>query len=101
LGHKLLNFGYYFFEREQFERAAEIWEIALERKPSVAARAAMNLAWLLERNGEFEAAARLLEETLGRVGKKHVAASVCRHVHQQISALKQRVEDDRKLKEQL
>jgi tetratricopeptide (TPR) repeat protein len=101
LGDKLLDSGYYFFEQEQFERAGEIWERALERKPSVATRAAVNIAWLLERNGEFEAAARLLKETLERVEGTRVAAPLRRYARQQVSVLEQRVEDDRKLKEQL
>jgi tetratricopeptide (TPR) repeat protein len=100
-GHKLLNLGCYFLETNRPEQAGEVWATALRRKPSIAARAAVNVAWLLERDGEFEEAARLLEDTLDRVGSRHLRDSLRQYIRQQIEALKQRGEDDKKLKEQL
>jgi tetratricopeptide (TPR) repeat protein len=101
MGHKLLNLGCYFLETNRPEQAGEVWATALPRKPSIAARAAVNVGWLLERDGEFEEAAQLLEETLDRVGPRHLPASLLRYIRQQIEVLKQRGEDDKKLKEQL
>jgi hypothetical protein len=75
--------------------------VALQRKLPVAARAAVNVAWLLERDGEFEEAARLLESILERAGQHNIRASLLQYIQQQVEALKQRGEDDKKLMEQL
>ena len=101
MGHKLLKFGYYFLERDDVERAAGAWEVALWRgNGALAMRAAVNLAWLLERNGEFEAAEHLLEETLERAGRRSPPA-LAAYVRVRVEALEQRQADDEKLIKQL
>ncbi|MDR1414975.1 MAG: DUF6340 family protein [Odoribacteraceae bacterium] len=100
-GNKLLNLGLYLLETNRPAQAWEAWSVALERGPFTAARAAVNMAWLLEREGEFEEAATLLEETIDRLGQRRIRASLLRYILQRIDDLGQRAWDDEVLEEQL
>ena len=95
LGRPLLDVGNYFLERGDDARAAEIWTAALKRGRGVATRAAVNMAWLLERDGDFEEAIALLEQALER------NAGPRAYIRERLQSLRQRLEDSDKLMNQL
>lgn len=101
MDNRLLKMGYYFFELGDFEQAEEMWMTALNQRPSIAAKAAVNVAWLYERTGNFEDASRLLERTRDIYGNNKKKKELDRYIDQQIKILKQRSEDDKKLMNQL
>ncbi|MDR2130216.1 MAG: hypothetical protein LBP56_03460 [Odoribacteraceae bacterium] len=100
-GRGLLDLGAYLLDNGHEARAMETWRAALRRGTSRAARAAVNVAWLLEREGEFEEAARLLDATLERAEGARVRASLLAYIRSRAAALKQRHEDSEQLTNQL
>jgi hypothetical protein len=97
-GHKLLSFGAYLLDEGDAGRALEAWSAGLHRRSSLATRSAVNVAYLLEREGEFEEAARLLEETLERARPSGRLAAYAR---ERAEALKRRAGESERLAGQL
>ena len=63
-GNRVLDLGAYYFDEEKYDDARTVWTAALNGKPLAAVKAAVNLAWLYEREEDYEAARALLESAL-------------------------------------
>ncbi len=101
INNRILSLGYYYFENENDEEARRIWNAALNLKPRVAAQAAVNLAWLYEKEGNFSSAKALLEAALKTLQTNHVNNSLSVCIADYIKRLEERVENETKIMEQL
>ncbi|WP_294139496.1 DUF6340 family protein [uncultured Sanguibacteroides sp.] len=102
LGNNTLKLGYYFLKDEKYDQAYEIWSAALHMRPLVAVKATVNLAWLYERQGNFQGAIDLLNAALEHMEKYNVKNSnISEYIENYIQILNQRIKDDRKLLNQL
>lgn len=99
--NRLLGVGYHFFENENVDEARRIWEAALALKPTVAAKSAVNLAWLYEKDGNFSAAKALLEAAEKTLQKANVDNKVSVYIKEYIAALDKRIKDETKIMEQI
>ncbi|MDR2414763.1 MAG: DUF6340 family protein [Odoribacteraceae bacterium] len=95
-GHRLLEAGARLLEQGETGRAMETWTMALAGGEGLATRAAVNISWLLELDGAFEDAIRLLEERLERGGGTARA-----YIRERVAMLKQRQADSDRLVNQL
>lgn len=96
-----MNLGYYYFENEKDEEAKRIWNAALNMKPKVAARAAVNLAWFYEKDGNFSSAKALLEAALKTLQSNNVNDNLSVYIADYIERLEERIKDETKIMEQL
>lgn len=92
--HRLLKTGLFFFEREEYEKAGEMWSSLLNKKTKTAARAAVNVAWLLERDGYFDDAYTLLETILDEPGRGKIPSDLEEYMENQIKLLKKRADEE-------
>lgn len=99
--NRLLNLGYYHFENENDEEARRIWNAALNLKPKVAARAAVNLAWFYEKDGNFSSAKALLEAALKTLQANNISDNLSVYIADYIKRLEKRIKDETKIMEQL
>lgn len=99
--NRLLNLGYYHFENENDEEAQRIWNAALNLKPRVAARAAVNLAWFYEKDGNFSSAKALLEAALKTLQANNINDNLSVYITDYIKRLEKRIKDETKIMEQL
>ena len=99
--NRLLNLGYYHFENENDEEAQRIWNAALNLKPKVAARAAVNLAWFYEKDGNFSSAKTLLEAALKTLQANNINDNLSVYITDYIKRLEKRIQDETKIMEQL
>ena len=99
--NRLLNLGYYHFENENDEEAQRIWNAALNLKPKVAARAAVNLAWFYEKDGNFSSAKALLEAALKTLQANNINDNLSVYITDYIKRLEKRIQDETKIMEQL
>jgi len=100
-GNRVLDLGFYYFEREDTDEARRIWNVALNLKPKVAAKAAVNLAWLYEQESNFSGAKALLEAALKTLGESNANDKLTVYIRQYIDRLERRIEDETKIMEQL
>lgn len=102
MSNNALKLGYYFLKDEKFDQAYEIWNAALNMRPLVAVKATVNIAWLYERQGNFQGAIDLLEAALRHMEKSNVKNNnLSEYIEHYIQILNQRIKDDRKLLNQL
>ena len=101
VNNHVLKSGYYFLKADDVEQAGMVWSAALKQKPETALKAAINLAWLYEREGDFEGAIQLLESTLKRFQDKQFSRELAFYLRDLVKKLQQRIEDTAKLEEQL
>ena len=99
--NRILNLGYYYFENEKDEEAKRIWNAALNMKPKVAARAAVNLAWFYEKDGNFSSAKALLEAALKTLQSNNVNDNLSVYIADYIERLEERIKGETKIMEQL
>lgn len=100
-GDNLLKLGYYYMKDENFEEAYRLWSVLLNMKPVKAAKAANNIAWLYEQNGNFKGAIVLLETALQQLKGQHKENGISEYLETYIQVLKQRETDDAKILNQL
>ena len=100
LGNRVLSLGNYYFEREQYADARTVWTAALEGRPLVAVKAAVNLAWLYEREENYAAGAALLEAAL-RSWPGRRSPALRSYVEDYLDELRRRVETEDEITNQL
>lgn len=100
-GNRILDVGYHFFVNENPVEARRVWEAALELKPTVAAKAAVNLAWLYEQESNFTAAKNLLEAALLTLQKADINNHLSEYIKEYITTLDKRIQDETTIMEQL
>lgn len=100
-GNSVLDLGFYYFDREDMDEARRIWNAALNLKSKVAAKAAVNLAWLYERESNFSGAKALLEAALKTLGENKANDNLTVYIRQYIDRLEGRIKDETKIMEQL
>lgn len=99
--NRVLSVGYHFFQNEDVNEARRIWEAALALKPNVAAKAAVNLAWLYEKDGNFSGAKALLEAAEKTLQKANISNKVSVYIREYIEILDRRIKDETKIMEQI
>ena len=100
--HRLLKTGHYFFIKDDLTRAKTFWEAALKLKPDTSVKAAVNLAWLHEREGDFDLALQLLLQAQKRLQEEGTKKNTdTTYLEDYIKILQQRIEDSDKLSEQI
>ena len=100
-GNRLLSLGYQLFQEENIPEARRIWEAALALKSNVAAQAAVNLAWLYEKDGNFSGAKALLEAAAKTLQKANVDNKLSVYIMDYIATLDKRIKDETKIMEQI
>ena len=70
-------------------------------KPKVAAKAAVNLAWLYEQEGNFSGAKALLEAALKTLGQSNANDKLSVYIKTYIDRLDKRIKDETKIMEQI
>ncbi|WP_026207245.1 tetratricopeptide repeat protein [Butyricimonas synergistica] len=99
--NRVLSVGYHFFQNGDMNEARRIWEAALALKPNVAAKAAVNLAWLYEKDGNFSGAKALLEAAEKTLQKANISNKVSVYIKEYIEVLDRRIKDETKIMEQI
>ena len=100
-GNRVLDLGFYYFDKEDTDEARRIWSAALNLKPKVAAKAAVNLAWLYEQEGNFSGAKALLEAALKTLGQSNANDKLSVYIKTYIDRLDKRIKDETKIMEQI
>lgn len=99
-GNRVLELGDYYFEQEKYDDAQTVWTRALSMKPIVAVKAAVNLAWLYERQENYEAAKALLEAALKSYpGRKDPALQ--NYVEDYLRDIQERIDTEDEITNQL
>lgn len=88
---KVLYLGDSFFKENKYEQALQIWQSALKISSRTAIRAGINLAWLYESTGEFDAALNILEQTLQLVQEKSLKYKEVQYAQKYKQMLIQRI----------
>lgn len=76
-------------------------ECGLEPEARVAARAAVNLAWFYEKDGNFSSAKALLEAALKTLQANNINDNLSVYITDYIKRLEKRIKDETKIMEQL
>ena len=99
--NRWLRMGYYYLRGEQFEQAYQLWKALLRKSSMIAAKAAVNIAWLYEQQGDFDGAIILLESAAKQLKEQGRGRDLLVYIESYIEVLKLRVKDDIKITNQL
>jgi len=100
-GNRWLKMGYYYLKEERFKDAYRLWSALLDERSSRAARAAVNMAWLYEQQGNFRGALNLLEAATKQLRSESKRGELLEYIESAIEVLRQREQDDKKILNQL
>lgn len=98
---KVLRLGDAFYKGDKIDEAEQVWQAAMRLSPTLAVRAAMNLAWLAENSGEFRKAADLLWKAREIVQTHHLKGDDVNYLEQYIRIMEIRISQAELLERQI
>lgn len=94
---KILGVGDALFQNDRIDEALNIWESALRFSPKTSVRARINIAWIYEKEGEFERALEILQEGDQMAKEKNILNNDVLYLRKYISMINNRILQSRKL----
>lgn len=100
VNNRMLRLGAYYYDEGKEGDARQVWTTLLEGRPGLAARAAINLAWMEEARENYDGALALVRATLATLpeGKRQALRTYLEDLERE---LERRLEENDEISEQL